>query len=435
MFAATWRETAQQLDYGLNCPDPRDIWDELKQHYVAQYRNAADNVAALKGKQIFDVSASDIHDHMLERAIKYPLCMAVLIHLKFSAVLMMLHDAWRSGDHGNMVLRIAAFKYLILLDSISNAPKYMRMNCHFLKWYECASSCQKEIFSRYLYTKVSQNGELMPTDLAMEKSILQTRGIFGRRIFNNFESRFRSELPSLNKLAHDYGNKPDGELPPYNERSFVLGEACVKSYNVSEKLNLWGDGDPDVDDNENLFVPDAKGNGGSFVGGAHCKSVSYAMDRTVNYGTSYEVEDPLAKTRNGVSLKCFGRSKKNKECNLEDVTTKLVSTDTAALKQLGTQFTVEEIKAELDLIAGYYGADFAATGVEYRRLKVKGDLIEALVELRVLYFEDNPDALVERHDTAESYYLEHIVTSGAAREEEIINGKTFYAFHPDAQED
>eukprot|EP00536_Pseudo-nitzschia_multiseries_P000801 jgi/Psemu1/1790/gm1.1790_g len=54
----------------------------------------------------------------------------------------------------------------------SLVPSLIGGNFECTKWYECASTCLKNIFKHYLFTKVTTNGEVMPSDLLTEKHVV-----------------------------------------------------------------------------------------------------------------------------------------------------------------------------------------------------------------------------------------------------------------------
>jgi hypothetical protein len=95
----------------LKCPDPRDIYWELYEYFVAMIRNATDS---FKIQTMQDASSypKQAHKHMLERAVEYPVVMSILIHLKFTAIIIMLQDSWRSGDHGDVAMYLTSMRYL-----------------------------------------------------------------------------------------------------------------------------------------------------------------------------------------------------------------------------------------------------------------------------------------------------------------------------------
>ena len=93
-FWSQWRKTSPRLDWALGCSDPRDVLNELFQHKVANTRNIVDHLVGMN--QI------ERNEHIVERAEKYPIVHSILTHLKFTNAILMLRNACRSGDHGDV---------------------------------------------------------------------------------------------------------------------------------------------------------------------------------------------------------------------------------------------------------------------------------------------------------------------------------------------
>jgi hypothetical protein len=202
-------------------------------------------------------------------------------------------------------------RYLLRLESITNAFKYRCINADFLRRHECASTCSKTIFERFLFTKKTPKGELMPVDLCMENHINHTRRIFGKKLVANMEARIHSEVPLLDKTTALFRNSVevgDGEKIPYNERRFELGEPYVKTYNAAVQLNLWGFGEPNLEDSENLTGLQS----GKTMSGAFLNSWSIGETRVASFCTKYGVLDQFSKKRTKVKtsrLKTRGGSR------------------------------------------------------------------------------------------------------------------------------
>jgi hypothetical protein len=414
-FTRRWRKTTQRLDWALACPDPKDIFNELYQYKVALTRNLCDNVDSADNRVI--------HDHAIARAKKYPIVHLILIHLKMTTIILMLKDSWRSGDHGDVPQYLTCLRYLIRLEASSNARHYLPMNIHFLKWYECASTCLKNIFEYYLFTKVTANGELMPGDLCMEKHVGDVRYMYGKRGFKNMAARFLTEVPRLNQIIGRYSNKFGDDLErerlPYNNRVYVHGEPYIKSYNYAQELNLFGDGPPNV--------------------------VNY--DDLINLNTNETMSSRILKTwsdsgerakqkfmGNNPSLACYRTKQGQVKEDLVSDRIKYTSMDFDELTSLKLKITKEEILDELKLISAWMD-DMDHDFLNIARCtnsSSKPVLIEALVEAREIYFKDNHDALEERIESCEHHEFEETLTTEGNRETEIENGERFYKLHPNA---
>ena len=415
-----WRKSNQRLDWALACPDPKDIFNELYQYKVATTRNLCDKVG-------IEATPREINEYLVERAVAYPVCLLALIHLKFTTVILMLRDSWRSGDHGNVTQYLTCLRYLIRLEATSNAPKYLHMNTHFLKWYKCSSTCLKKIFEHYLFTKVTNNGELMPSDLCMEKHVGDVRYMYGKKMFTGMLARIIAEVPILDKLmtryqGNEFGDKVVKKIVPYNDRTYSLGEPYVKAYNFAEKLNLWGEGPPNLVDNDNL------------VSMSTGKPISATILRTWTESGKRVKEYCRG---NNPSLACFRSRTGQLQNDMKTETIRLTSTIYSELDALpkGT-FTREAIWEEIQLIREYFDdheLDFLDIGV--KKKDKKPQLLEALIKLREKYFKNTPEALEERKDLCEEDEIIETFTSEETRKLELDAGERFYKLHEDARHD
>ena len=413
-----WRNTTQRLDWALACPDPKDIFNELFQYKIAMIRNVCDNVGTDENPRV-------IHDYLIQRSMEYPICMLYLIHLKFTTLILMLRDSSRSGDHGNIPLYLTCLRYLIRLEAISNAPKYLHMNTHFLRWHECASTCLKKIFEHYLFTKVTKNGELMPGDLCMEKHIGDVRYMYGKKMFKGMVARFMTEVPNINKImsryhGDEFGDERKDEYVSYNTREYILGEVYIKAYNFAESLNMWGVGPPNLEDNENLISLSTK----EPINASILSSWSVAEERVRDYCMGKEK----------VKLSCFRSRAGQVQADTKDELIKTTSTSVEELLGLKTKFTKAEIYRELQAIRMFLG-DADLDLLDLDRLTEKSskiDLLDALATSRETYFDDYPEAYDERVESCEVDELHSTFTSFENRETEINTGDKFYKLHPEA---
>jgi len=413
-----WRNSTQRLDWALACPDPKDIFNELFQYKIAMIRNVCDNVGT-------EADPRTIHDYLIERAVNYPVCMLYLLHLKFTTFILMLRDSSRSGDHGDIPLYLTCLRYLIRLEAISNAPKYLHMNTHFLRWYECASTCLKKIYKHYLFTKVTTNGELMPGDLCMEKHIGDVRYMYGKKMFKGMIARFMTEVPHLNKTmsryhGNEFGDEPKNDYVPYNRRKYILGEVYIKAYNFAEELNLWGEGPPDLVDNENL--------------------ISLSTQETINTGilSSWSVAEERVRDycmgKENVKIPCFRSKTGQVQSDTKTELIKKTSTDLKELQALKNNFTKDEMYEEIQAIRNYLDdADLDLLDLNHLTANTnKPDILNALIDVREIYFEDNPEAYEERIESCEIDEFHSTFTSIDLRRKEINAGEKFYKLHPDA---
>ena len=72
--------------------------------------------------------------------------MGILLDLRLAEVSMMIRDAEKSGDHGDVDLFLAALRLALPIFAVTHAVKYVRCICEFLKWWETASDAMRMTF-------------------------------------------------------------------------------------------------------------------------------------------------------------------------------------------------------------------------------------------------------------------------------------------------
>ena len=95
-FARKWRPKEPQLDWIYIIRDPNEALHELREYMLAHYRTAAEESGTTDPVRI--------HKYMLDRAIKVPTCVAVLLDLRLLEILFMIRDSEKAGMHGDMPL-------------------------------------------------------------------------------------------------------------------------------------------------------------------------------------------------------------------------------------------------------------------------------------------------------------------------------------------
>ena len=185
----------------------------------------------------------------------------------------------------------------------------------------------------------------MPSDLCMEKHVGDVRFMYGKKMFNGMLAKMMAEVPILDKLmsryqGNEFGDKVDKKYVPYNGRVYSLGEPYVKAYNFAEKLNLWGEGPPNLEDNVNLVSLTT----GKPIAASILRSWTESGKRVKEYCLG-----------NKPSLACFRSRTGQLQNDMETETTKLTSTTYSELDALPAgKFTKDEIWDEIQLIRGYY---------------------------------------------------------------------------------
>lgn len=462
-FISLTRRTARRFDYAMKVPDPRDIFHELFEHTVAVLRNASDHYNAATPEP--QRSERGLYDFIKEKSKSDALRMVIDLHCKFARILLMLRDSWRSGNHGNIKLYHAAMRYLIILEMITHSTNYIRTNFYFLRWWHCASTCQKKIFDHFLWTRWSPNGSVQPSDEQTEKVIGDGRNITGKTVRPGQEAKIYAEFPQIpDKVAANARARPnrmyktlwdDGGTIPYHERDYELGEVFVTSYNELDRLNIFGEGEVNVvhlqgrgdesdsgdedndSDSENSERERNRRNrlrapSGDVLSAELTSGGSIGETLRNRYGVFWEIERFKEVTRNEQVIKLpllaprAGGISEDKQVLL----TKFTSIIPDELEGLKTKITVKEILSELEELSPYY-ADIIEIP-KYTKTTRKKILIGILCGLRLTYFAEFPESKQDRVDFAESQAEQASKSTRLQRTQEMENAPKLHSLHPDA---
>ena len=97
-----WRGTDKQLDWVLNPGDPNLIEDEnimtVIAHYIVTIWAVCDKKLRESTSYDVKITASEVIDHMVERALKYPVLLCVLLQLRMSEMLLVLLELEKNAD-------------------------------------------------------------------------------------------------------------------------------------------------------------------------------------------------------------------------------------------------------------------------------------------------------------------------------------------------
>lgn len=272
-WASRWRSKPQQLEWILDLSDPTDFCHEMPQYLLAHYRSAFDSLKAMRPDGA-ELSPVDIHDHMVERAIQHPVCMAVLLDLRLLEIVFAMRDAEKSGKYGDVNLFLATTRLSLVIFMVTHATNYAHIACDFLEWHATASEAQKKYFERYLYTKLSPNGKPVWVDRGVEWTIRHVRmflGKYARPNQNDLMDRVVPDIPfrvgakrDLRAVMGIDSNMDVYSSVAWNQNKVQLSKVYIETYLANMESNLWGDGELDgemelLNDNEEFnFIVDGE---------------------------------------------------------------------------------------------------------------------------------------------------------------------------------
>ena len=176
-FFSSWRTSEGQLKWVMNPGDPNQINAELVMYVLGIYVSAMRSLLKLRrdaqGPEAdLSVSATDVVDHMFERAKSYPIVFAILIEVRYAEVIFMLQQ---SESTSNIDQYISAMKYLAPMFTCAHATKYVPMVADFLVHWFCKSTFEKKVYTEFVFTRKTKNGSTIFPDRFVEWMIRDLR--------------------------------------------------------------------------------------------------------------------------------------------------------------------------------------------------------------------------------------------------------------------
>lgn len=247
-FLHPFRDTDKKKDWYLNPGDPNQTSLEQPEMTDAHYVTAMRGLSKLKKGD--PISAVDVDDWMLERALDHDLCMTVLMDLRFAEVNYMIRDSEREGKKGNLELFRIGAKLSLLLFARTHATKYVRMAVEYWIWWRCSSDADKKLYQEFYYTKQTVNGTPIWVDRFVEWMNKDLREYLGKYAKPNQELLLRRASLLLKDRKRDrtelnrlFGITERGELGANREeKKLAISVIFCHQLDLIDKLNLWGDG-------------------------------------------------------------------------------------------------------------------------------------------------------------------------------------------------
>lgn len=404
-FGSRWRSTEPQLNWLLCVKDPTDFVLEMPQYLLAHYRGAYN---CLKMKLGSDNEATitpvDVHNHMIDRAVEHPICMAVLLDLRLVEIALLIRDSEKSGERGDINLFITTMKFALTLFVVTHATHYAKICCEFLEWWELSSEADKKFFTTYLFTKMSPNGKPIWVDRGVEWTIRHVRMFLGRYARPNHADKMDKIVPEiefrvgakrdLRTVLGWHNNMDIYSSIDWNAQVVKLSKVYVETYLGIMETNLWGEGPLESD-----FADEADSNDNAFVVGGKPISNSFlnAMDigdhRKVDYYTEWNIRwrNSAKRGEDVVSLKLLPTSALKREEDIDKMRIVRLSVDEDEIEPLVQEFPKKKILRDLDHLREDLYPEIPIFNSQAKR-KV---LVRALCKWRQKYFEDNPDIYEE----------------------------------------
>ena len=427
-FGKCWRPTLPQLNWILSVSDPTDYLREMPQYILAHYRCAYEMLKNTRG-ELDNVSAVDVHRHMLDRAVEYPICMAALLDLRLVEISFMIRDAEKSGEHGDVELFVTTMRFALALFTVTHATNYAHIVCDFLEWYELASVADKAFFTRWLYTKASPFGKPIWVDRGVEWSIRHIRTFLGKKAMTNQDQRMEHvvhDIPFRVKARTDLrgllgSNYFDSwTTADWNSQEGRLSGAYYHTVQTIYNTNLWGDGELEGEfrcDDASSFRKVGDSEEEMPVSRSYLSAFDLGQQRATAYYANHHVLNRGAVTRseNEVSLKLLPIDSMTREKDLGKLKALRVSTEPKELEPLTKEFPIKKMLQELGELRECLYPEIPE---DLARMK-RSELVKLLCKHRKQYFLDHPQVY---EDTLASVYeldKADTITSPDSRREQI----------------
>lgn len=434
-FVSAWRPTEPQQNWLLCVSDPTDYVLEMPEYILAHYRAAADGLRSKYPKA--PLTPASVHRHMLERAEEHPVCMAILLNLRFVEIALMIRDTEKSGEHGDVDLFLTTIRLALPVFTASHSVNYVHICCDFLEWWALASEAEKLFFRKYLFTQKSPLGKPVWVDKAIEWTMRHLRiflGRYARPNQNQCVEKAVADIPfrmaskrDVRALSWRESNLDMYSSAAFNMQTVQLSKVFVETYLKAVDANLWGNGpllgDFLYDENE---IPDECSeapfefpiNGTrEQMSASYLSAYAIGEERLRNYYIEWHITNRHAASRAGVDrqLKLIPSQSSRRKKEIEEHRLVRLSTSVDELRDLKKLFPIQKIKEDLDqLRESHYPEIPESAGLGRRE--------ECLIELckwRKQYFEDFPWILEEMEELADWDEFEDNQTDIESRQEAL----------------
>lgn len=438
-FVSDWRPTEPRLNWLLCVSDPTDYVLEMPQFIVGHYRAAADGLQKKRDDENDDrpITAADVHEHMLERALEYPVCMAVLLTLRFIEIAFMVRDSEKSGEHGDVDLFLATMRLSLPIFAASHATYYMHICCDFLEWWEMASEAEKVFFRKYLFTQKSPLGKPVWADRAVEWTMRHVRMFLGRYARPNQNQRIDrvvAEIPfrmaarrDLRAITWRENNLDMYSSVAFNLQSVKLSKVYIKTYLKARRTNLWGAGgldgelfgeNDDEDDSETRFgFPIAGEDDLQPMSSSYLPAYETGENRVRDYYKKWHIQNRHPEKRQGLNrtLKLIPSQSSVRQADIKKMKVVKLSTDPAELKDLKNEYPKKDIIRDLDHLRETHYPQIPLVSDRNKRESLLGHLCT----WRERYFREFPRVFEQHLERAEAVEWNDNRTDYDTRSEEL----------------
>lgn len=225
--------------------DPSQALTELFESAAAVYTKACRQTATFLKR---DISAIDVHEHMLACAKEDANEFILLLELKLLAVISMMVDAEKTGAKGcNPDLFRHAMKLACIFFCVTNSFKYVQIVSEFGVWWECASEADKLIWQHFVFTAAIGDGKRIFLNRFMEWMVRDIRDVLGKFQSRNMFARliktiatFQTRKKVKNEMKAAQNTSKD-KLDPTTS-AIDVGYVFMHTYSIIENMKTWDRG-------------------------------------------------------------------------------------------------------------------------------------------------------------------------------------------------
>ena len=181
---SSFRDTIEKVKWILFPSDPRQRESDYSWCLLAHYWVAASELRKHLGK---DVSAVEVNDFMIQRAIEYPICALALLEIRVGTVIKLMRNSEKRGKRGCVSLFFTAIRLIMPLFAVTHKTDYMNLCQEILKWYYCASPAQRKIYEELIFTQLTANGTPIFHDIFVELSVMNIRAYAGKTHYRGLD--------------------------------------------------------------------------------------------------------------------------------------------------------------------------------------------------------------------------------------------------------
>lgn len=253
------RNTDPKKEFFLFPSDPGQTLHELPEMTAPHYVAAIRNVASLKGNAI---TAVDVHDFMLQRALEHDHCMVVLMWLHFVEISNLIRDSESENDPE---LYRAGATLSMLLFAKTNSTKYVRMGIEDFIWWQTSSEADRKLYNAFYFTKKTTSGKHIFFDRFVEWVNKDVRFYLGKYAKPNQERLMQRTMLLLKRnksMRRDDAVQSNLQQQNHHARPAAGGNEEIATSPIFcqqlalvYKHNYWGQGPVLVGKNEDMRPP------------------------------------------------------------------------------------------------------------------------------------------------------------------------------------